>query len=57
MTSAEHQIKAAKEDLIIENAEATMYDTLLQLTQLMNAGNAVTVLTQTWEKKGLWLIG
>jgi ferritin-like metal-binding protein YciE len=46
MTSAEHQIKAAKEDLIIENAEATMYDTLLQLTQLMNAGNAVPVLTQ-----------
>jgi ferritin-like metal-binding protein YciE len=46
MTSAEQQIKAAKEDLIIENAEVTMYDTLLQLTQLMNAGNAVPVLTQ-----------
>jgi ferritin-like metal-binding protein YciE len=46
MTSAEQQIKAAKEDLIIENAEVTMYDTLLQLTQLMNAGDAVPVLTQ-----------
>ena len=46
MTSAEQQIKAAKEDLVIENAEVTMYDTLLQLTQLMNAGNAVPVLTQ-----------
>jgi ferritin-like metal-binding protein YciE len=46
MTSAEQQIKAAKEDLIIENAEVTMYDMLLQLTQLMNAGEAVPVLTQ-----------
>jgi ferritin-like metal-binding protein YciE len=46
MTSAEQQIKAAKEDLIIENAEVAMYDTLLQLTQLMNAGDAVPVLTQ-----------
>jgi ferritin-like metal-binding protein YciE len=46
MTSAEQQIKAAKEDLIIENAEVTMYDTLLQLTQLMNAGDAVPTLTQ-----------
>ena len=46
MTSAERQVKAAKEDLIVENAEVTMYDTLLQLTQLMNAGEAVPVLTQ-----------
>jgi ferritin-like metal-binding protein YciE len=46
MTSAEQQIMAAKEDLIIENAEVTMYDTLLQLTQLMNAGDAVPALTQ-----------
>ncbi|MDQ3873137.1 MAG: ferritin-like domain-containing protein [Thermoproteota archaeon] len=46
MTSADQQIKAAKEDLIIENAEITMYDTLLQLAQLMNAGDAVPVLTQ-----------
>jgi hypothetical protein len=30
----------------VENAEVTMYDTLLQLTQLMNAGEAVPVLTQ-----------
>ncbi len=46
MTSAEQQIKSAKEDLIIENAEVTMYDTLLQVAQLMNAGDAVPVLTQ-----------
>jgi ferritin-like metal-binding protein YciE len=46
MTSAEKQIKSAKEDLIIENAEVTIYDTLLQLTQLMNAGDAVPALTQ-----------
>ena len=46
MTSAEQQIKSAKEDLVIENAEVTMYDTLLQLAQLMNAGDAVPVLNQ-----------
>ena len=46
MTSAEQQIKSAKEDLVVENAEVTMYDTLLQLAQLMNAGDAVPVLTQ-----------
>ena len=46
MTSAERQIKSAKEDLIIENAEVTMYDTLLQVAQLMNAGDAVPVLNQ-----------
>ena len=46
MTSAEQQIKSSKEDLVIENAEVTMYDTLLQMAQLMNAGDAVPVLTQ-----------
>ena len=46
MTSAERQIKSAKEDLIIENAEITMYDTLLQVAQLMNAGDAVPILNQ-----------
>ena len=46
MTSAEQQIKSSKEDLVIENAEVTMYDTLLQMAQLMNAGDAVPVLNQ-----------
>jgi ferritin-like metal-binding protein YciE len=46
MTSAEQQIKSAKEDLVIESAEVTMYDTLLQVAQLMNAGDAVPVLNQ-----------
>ena len=46
MTSAERQIKSAKEDLIIENAEVTLYDTLLQVAQLMNAGDTVPVLNQ-----------
>jgi len=46
MTPAEQQIKSTKEDLVIENAEVTMYDTLLQLAQLMNAGDVVPVLTQ-----------
>lgn len=46
MTSAEQQIKSAKEDLVIENAEVAMYDTLLQVAQLMNAGDSVPVLNQ-----------
>ncbi|MDQ5830678.1 MAG: ferritin-like domain-containing protein, partial [Thermoproteota archaeon] len=46
MTSAEQQIRSSFEDLVIENTEVTMYDTLLQMTQLMNAGDAVPVLTQ-----------
>ena len=51
MTSAERQIKSAKEDLIIENAEITMYDTLLQVAQLMNAGDAVPILNQNWAEE------
>jgi ferritin-like metal-binding protein YciE len=46
MTSAEQQIRSSFEDLVIENTEVTMYDTLLQMAQLMNAGDAVPVLTQ-----------
>ena len=46
MTSAEQQIRSSFEDLVIENTEVTMYDTLLQVAQLMNAGDAVPVLTQ-----------
>ena len=46
MTSAEQQIMSSFDDLVIENTEVTMYDTLLQVAQLMNAGDAVPVLNQ-----------
>ncbi len=46
MTSAEQQVRSSFEDLVIENTEVTMYDTLLQMAQLMNAGDVVPVLTQ-----------
>ena len=46
MTEAEQELKGAKEDAIIENAEVVMYDTMVQLAQLMNAGEAIPVLTQ-----------
>ena len=46
MTSAEHQIRSSFLDLVIENTEVTMYDTLLQMAQLMNARDAMPVLNQ-----------
>jgi ferritin-like metal-binding protein YciE len=46
MTSAEQQIRSSFDDLVIENTEVTMYDTLLQVAQLMNAGDVVPVLNQ-----------
>jgi ferritin-like metal-binding protein YciE len=46
ITEAEQELKGAKEDAIIENAEVVMYDTMVQLAQLMNAGDAIPVLTQ-----------
>ena len=46
MTSAEQQIRSSFDDLVIENTEVTMYDTLLQVAQLMNAGDTVPVLNQ-----------
>jgi ferritin-like metal-binding protein YciE len=46
ITSAEQELKSAKEDSIIENAEVVMYDTLLQLTQQMGVNDAIPSLTQ-----------
>ena len=46
ITDAEQELKGAKEDAVIENAEVVMYDTMVQLAQLMNAGDAIPVLTQ-----------
>jgi ferritin-like metal-binding protein YciE len=46
MTSAEQQIRSSFLDLVIENTEVTMYDTLLQMAQLMNARDAMPVLNQ-----------
>jgi ferritin-like metal-binding protein YciE len=46
LTPAELEIKAAKEDAIIENAEIILYDMLTQLAVKMNAADAIPILTQ-----------
>ncbi len=43
---AEQELKGAKEDAIIENAEVVMYDTLVQLAQQANVSEAIPALTQ-----------
>jgi len=47
MTSAESELKAAKEDAIVENAEIILYDMLTHLAERMNAANAISVLSQS----------
>ena len=47
MTSAELDLKAAKEDAVIENAEIILYDMLSHLAERMNATNAIDVLLQS----------
>ena len=47
MTSAELELKAAKEDAIIENAEIIIYDMLTHLAEKMNAAHAIPVLAQS----------
>lgn len=47
MTSAELELKAAKEDAVIENAEIVHYDMLMQLAERMGITNAISVLSQT----------
>jgi ferritin-like metal-binding protein YciE len=46
MTSAEYELKAAKEDAIVENAEIILYDMLTHLAERMNAANAISILSQ-----------
>lgn len=46
MTSAEYELKAAKEDAIVENAEIIVYDMLTHLAERMNAANAMSILSQ-----------
>ena len=47
MTSAESELKAAKEDAVVENAEIIIYDMLTHLAERMNATNAIPVLSQS----------
>ena len=47
MTSAELELKAAKEDAVIENAELVHYDMLMQLVERMGITNAISVLPQS----------
>jgi ferritin-like metal-binding protein YciE len=60
MTAAEQELKSAKGDAIIENAEVVMYDTLMQLAQQMANSDAIPVLTQNLSeerKMADWLRG
>lgn len=43
---AEQELKRAKEDAVIENAEVVMYDTLMQLAQQMGMSDAIPPLAQ-----------
>jgi ferritin-like metal-binding protein YciE len=47
MTTAESELKEAKEDAIIENAEIIIYDMLSHLAEKMNAANAIPILAQS----------
>jgi ferritin-like metal-binding protein YciE len=47
MTSAELELKAAKEDAVVENSEIILYDMLTHLAERLNAANAITVLAQS----------
>src|SRR6187200_2000748 len=47
MTSAELELKGAKEDAVIENAEIVLYDMLMQLVARMGITNAISVLSQS----------
>ena len=47
MTSAEYELKATKEDAIVENAEIILYDMLTHLAERMNAVNAIAILSES----------
>jgi ferritin-like metal-binding protein YciE len=47
MTSAELELKGAKEDAIIENAEIVLYDMLMHLVEKMGITNAISVISQS----------
>jgi ferritin-like metal-binding protein YciE len=47
MTSAELELKAARDDAVVENAEIILYDMLTHLAERMNAANAMAALTQS----------
>lgn len=47
MTSAELELKGAKEDAVIENAEIVLYDMLMQLVEKMGITNAISVISQS----------
>jgi ferritin-like metal-binding protein YciE len=46
-TDAESELKAAKEDAIVENAEIILYDMLTHFAERMNAANAIAILSQS----------
>jgi ferritin-like metal-binding protein YciE len=54
MTSAEVELRGAKEDAIVESAEIVLYDTLIQLAQKASTvvgGDAIPILTQNLDEE------
>jgi ferritin-like metal-binding protein YciE len=47
MTSAELELKEAKEDAVIENAEIVLYDMLMHIVERMGITSAISVLSQS----------
>jgi ferritin-like metal-binding protein YciE len=47
MTSAELELKGAKEDAIIENAEIVLYDMLMHLVEKMGITSGISVISQS----------
>jgi ferritin-like metal-binding protein YciE len=47
MTSAELELKGAKEDAVIENAEIVLYDMLMHLVEKMGITSAISVISQS----------
>jgi ferritin-like metal-binding protein YciE len=45
-TPGEEELRGAKEDAMIENAEVVMYDMMIQLAQQMNVSDAIPALSQ-----------
>src|ERR671938_1634534 len=47
MNYAEYELKAAKEDAIVENAEIILYDMLTHLAERLNAADAIAILSES----------
>ena len=51
MTAEEWELKKAEEDLIIENAEITCYNMLVQKAQIMNMSDVIPIMRQNLQEE------